>query len=134
MYPKRYEGNAAPPAILELVGLLLPGLLQGEHPALAALRSQFESARVERVELTGPGFFVEFSVSPSAPQTEPSFFAGGDAEITIEGARQPAGCVLHVKDGRLNRLEGYTYEGEWPEDARVLKVEHVFPIVPGKAV
>lgn len=117
--------------MLVLVARLIPRLIEGEHPALMTLREQFRQAKIKSVEMTGVGFYVDFEVPLDLPLTEPRNFAGGDARITLMGAHNGAGCVLHVQEGRLATLEGYTFDDAWPEEAEVLAVEDVFPVVPG---
>jgi len=38
----------------------------------------------------------------------------GDVHAEIEGLEHEAGFVLFIADGRLARLEGFTYSGDWP--------------------
>src|SRR5687768_3566327 len=110
MYPQTYSGDAVPPALVALAERLVPLLIQGTHPALAALREQYRRSRVKVVELTEAGFYLDFDVPLDAPLADPPDFAGGGASITLKGARCEAGCVLFVKQGRLATLEGYTYD------------------------
>src|SRR5262245_25790022 len=127
-YPRKYASSDAPPAILSLVAHLVPRLLEGKQPALAALREQFKQAKITSIEATGLGFYVDFEVPADLPLTDPRNFTGGDAVINLEGAQAPAGCVLYVREGRLATLEGYTFDDAWPEDAKVLSVEDVHPV------
>ncbi len=84
--------------------------------------------------MTGHGFYADFETPPDVPLAIPANFAGGNAEIALEGATAGAGCVLFVKSGRLATLEGYTFGNEgWAENARVLAVENVEPIAPEHA-
>jgi hypothetical protein len=130
-FPKKYGADDAPIEVLRLAERLIPLLIEGEHPALSALRQQLPSARVKQVELTGVGFFVDFEIPPDAPVAEPANFAGGDARITVQGVKNGAGCVLFIRGGRLATLEGYTYgDDPWPENAVVLAIDDVFPVVP----
>ena len=131
-FPKKYGPVDAPSEVLKLTERLVPLLIEGDHPALSALRHQFLGARIKQVELTGAGFYVDFEVSPDAPLAEPSDFAGGYARITLKGARKDAGCVLFVRGGRLVALEGYTYvDDAWLENTVILSVENVVPVDPG---
>lgn len=130
-FPRRYPGSEAPAHVLELVQRLVPLLIEGEHPALVALRAQWPHARVREVEMTGHGFYAELDVPPGVPLADPPGFAGGDATIWLEGAVQPSGCVLFVRSGRLATLEGYTYDERWPEDAVIRAIEAIFPVFPG---
>ena len=133
-FPKKYAAASAPSEVLVLVNRLVPQLIVGDHPALIALREQFRRASIAAVEMTGHGFYVDFETPPDVPLAIPSDFAGGNAEIALEGATAGAGCVLFVKNGRLATLEGYTFGDEgWAENARVLAVENVEPIIPEHA-
>jgi hypothetical protein len=102
-FPKKYSAAAAPREVLALIDRLVPSLIEGDHPALAALREQFRRLRVREVEMMGVGFYAEFDVPLDAPLAEPSNFAGGNATIALEGASHGAGCVLFVRDGRRRR-------------------------------
>jgi hypothetical protein len=131
-FPKTYQPLDAPVTVLELVSQLMPMLIEGDHPALVALRQQYSSAQIKEVEMTGVGFFVNFEVRPDAPLADPPDFAGGSATIEITHAPLGAGIILFVRDGRLSFLEGYTYgNDQWAEDAAVLAVKDVKPIHPG---
>ena len=39
-------------------------------------------------------------------------------ETTISGLRHGAGFVLFVDDGQLAMLEGFSYDGPWPQDIK----------------
>lgn len=112
--------------MLALAAQLVPQLLVGDHPAIAALRAQYERARVVSVELTGHGLFINYEVPGDAPLAFPADFAGGDAHIKVAGHGAPSGCVLFVRRGRLDMLEVHTYGDAWTEHAQVLAVEDVF--------
>jgi hypothetical protein len=130
-FPKKYASGQGPAGVLGLINLLLPQLLEGDHPVLAILREQYRLSEVGTVELTGVGFFADLEVPPDVTRVEPASFAGGDANIELVGVQHGAGCVLFVRDGRLSLLEGYTHAGEeWAEDAVVLSVGDVLPIQP----
>ena len=133
-FPKRYGADDTPAHVRELVGRLVPALIQGQHPALAAVRDQFSCASIDSVEFSGVGFFVEFVVPIEAPVADPPDFAGGNADISVEGLHHGAGCVLFVRAGKLAMFEAYSNGGEpWPENARILKVDNVFPVNPNAA-
>jgi hypothetical protein len=130
-YPKKYPVGTAPPALSALAERLVPLLIEGTHPALAALREQYHSSRIREVELTGTGFYIDFDVPLDAPLADPPNFAGGNATIILNGASCEAGCVLFIRDGRLATLEGYTYDEPWPENTgAVLAVRNVIPLFP----
>ena len=104
-FPKNDAENA-PDGVIRLAERLVPLLIEGEHPALLALRQQFPRARVKEVELTGHGFYVNFEVPPDVPLTEPTDFAGGDARLTVQGIKNRAECVLFIRGafGNARRL------------------------------
>jgi hypothetical protein len=129
-WPKTYVGADAPKEMLELVDRLMPLLLGGDHPASAALREQYARAKITTIELTGVGFFVEFEVPPDAPRAAPRNLTGGNVNIHVEGVVHDAGCVLFVRDGVIDMLEGYTYADEWPERPVVISLTDPFPLVP----
>ena len=104
--PKIFTAEEAPREVLELAALLVPELLVGDHPTLAALREQYEQARVRRVELSGGRFFVDYQVPEDAPLAMPPDLSAGAAKIDVTGECVPAGCVLLVRKGRLATLEG----------------------------
>ena len=119
-----------PPQALALIRRLMPMLLDGPHPALAALRAQYARVHVSRLNWTGVGFFASFEVPEDVPLADPPRMAGGDAVIELAGVPHGAGCVLFVSEGRLECLEGYCYDDEWPEDAAVLDVRNPSPLIP----
>lgn len=130
-FPKKYSASSAPLGLVALAERLVPALIEGPHPAMAALREQYRNSHIREVQLTGAGFYVDFDVPLDAPLAQPANFAGGNARIVLKGARCEAGCVVFVRNGRLATLEGYTYDEPWPEDTdAVLSVENVTPLFP----
>lgn len=92
-------------------------LLQGEDPALAILRSQLDVSHVAHREFTGAGFYTTFSVPSNAPRLgQRKSFHFGDVSAEIQGLEFGAGFVVHVQDGCLDYLEGYSYEEGWPAE------------------
>ena len=90
-------------------------LLAGDDQALAVLRDQIEQAKVSSRQLTGVGFYTEFSTSPSIPRLSgrPSFKLG-DVNGTAANVKNGLGFLLYVADGAITMLEGYTYDDPWP--------------------
>jgi hypothetical protein len=101
-----------PREVLEFAALTVPQLLVGDHPTLAALREQYERARIRRVELTGGRFFVDYEVPDDAPVAVAPELAAGAARIRVAGKPVPAGCALLVRKGRLATFEGSTPPGQ----------------------
>lgn len=132
-YPKRYTGDQAPAAVRELVSLLVPQLIAGSHPASSALREQFGQSRIDTVELSGVGVFVEFSLPSDVTLAHPGDLSGGSAQIAVQGLEHGAGCLLFVRGGKLTMFEAFSYDEPWPENTRVMRIENVIPIDPGAA-
>lgn len=94
-------------------------LLQGEHLKLQILAQQFALATLENFELTGAGFFATYNVPPTAPRLDHGGHLHiGDVIAELEGLRHGAGFVLHVKNGTIDFLEGYSYEEPWPAEIK----------------
>lgn len=93
---------------------VLDKLLAGNDPALVTLRAQAERVRIRARETTGVGFFCFFDVPDDAALLGHATFHFGDVDASMSGLSHGAGFVLFVKDGRLDRLEGYTYDEVWP--------------------
>jgi hypothetical protein len=129
-FPTKRGPTEIPPSVEMLIVLLLPRLLEGSHPALAALREQFRGVRITEVEMTGHGFYAHFAVPQDAPLANPPDFAGGNADIVLSSTQNGAGCVVFVRKGRLATLEGYTFTETWELDAQVTEIKSVTPIVP----
>lgn len=89
-------------------------LLSGDHPVLAALRMQAERARLVGREHTGVGFFCDFDVPSDVPILKGDFHIG-DVKGDLQGLANGAGFVLFIRDGRLDALEGFTYDEPWPK-------------------
>jgi hypothetical protein len=128
--PKKYVAANAPSNLVRLVDKLVPLFVDGEHPALSALREQYRGASIRQLEVSRAGFLADFEVPEDTAVASPPDFAGGHARIRLKGAQRDAGCVLFVRAGRLSALEGFTYEEEWPEGADVVSVDDVMRIEP----
>jgi hypothetical protein len=102
-------------------------LLAGNDPILNILRDQYSVARVVKHELTGVGFFVTFAVPPEAARLDgEKSLHFGDVKAEIDGLQHGAGFVLHVRDGAIDYLEGYSYDEPWPaslEHFRLMYIE-----------
>jgi hypothetical protein len=103
--------------LLELEAAVLDMLLAGTHPVLGVLRRQLAGARVRSREFSGAGFFVEFDVPSDleAASTKENRIHFGDVVAKLPELKHGAGFVLFVRDGRLEMLEGYSYDEPWPE-------------------
>ena len=104
---------------------VLEKLLAGDHPVLATLRGQAQAARLTSREYTGTGFFLSFDVPPDAPllSTQGDFHFG-DVNAALNGLQYGAGFVVFVRGGRLDTLEGYSYDEPWPTAIRSFRLTY----------
>jgi hypothetical protein len=134
-WPKKFDASVAPPEMLALTSRLMELLLSGDDPSAQVLRDQYALASIAGMTLTGGGFVVDFAIPPSAPRVSLRTMIGGAAIIEMEGVEHGAGCVLFVREGVLQMLEGYAYADEWPERPVVKSIRDVVPLLPeGRSV
>ncbi len=100
--------------LTDLEQAVLGKLLEGDNTVLATLREQAGRARLTKRENTGAGFYCDIEVDGDAPTVRGDFHLG-DVQAEIRGLDHGAGFVLFVRDGRINMLEGYTYDEPWPD-------------------
>lgn len=103
---------------------VLDKLLAGDRPVLAALQAQAQAARLASREYTGAGFFLSFDVPLEAPILATKDFRFGDVNAAVDGLQYGAGFVIFVRGGRLDTLEGYSYEEPWPNEIRNFKLAY----------
>ena len=100
-------------------------LLRGEDPLLDRLRKQYSSARIDWVETSGTGFFAKFGWAgppePLHPKLRPVEL--GNILIASPDLASGGGLVLHVDEGRLSQLEGYSFEGPWQDPLSAFSLE-----------
>jgi hypothetical protein len=101
-------------------------LLDGNDSTMSTLRAQFGVATVAKKEMTGVGFFVNFSMPADVPRvsSEPNFEIG-DVVGQVEGVKHGIGFLLFVTDGILSMLEGYTHDDPWPEQISNFKLNYL---------
>ena len=95
----------------------LERLLTGPGPIRAALRAQFEVVSAVSREWTGAGFFTGLHVPPAgAPPAaiEDGALGGPEFVLDADGLEQGAGFVVWIEGGRLQMLEGYSFDEPWP--------------------
>lgn len=103
---------------------VLTKLLAGDHPVLDVLRAQAQAACLASREYTGAGFFLSFDVPPDAPLLATKDFQFGDVNAFVDGLQYGAGFVLFIRGGRLDTLEGYSYEEHWPKEIHEFKLSY----------
>jgi len=77
------------------------------------LKEQVENIRVINREITGVGFFTTLC-SLKDFLCQKKTFKIGDVHADINDLKYGAGFLLYIKDGKLEMLEGYSYDEEWP--------------------
>lgn len=104
--------------LTDLERAVLHQLLEGGDPVRRALREQVVGAGVLKREFTGVGFFTYFSLNGAAESVEvPNGFSPlGGVSLKADNLRHGAGFILFLKDGKVNFLEGFTYDEPWPDD------------------
>jgi hypothetical protein len=112
-----------------LESAVLQKLLDGEHPILAALRHQLGGLCVLTREFSGVGFFTQLK---PAVEAVPAPFASrtirfGDVLARIPGLEHGAGFLLFVENGRLDMLEGYSFDEPWPARIRDFTLSYEDP-------
>ncbi len=84
------------------------------------LYKQYKVASVKKRIFTGVGFYTEFIINEKNLAIESNVqMQLGSVYATIEGLECGAGFVLFVENGFIATLEGYSYDEQWPNDAKV---------------
>lgn len=84
-----------------------------ETPAMAsALQRQLDRAKVKSRENTGGGFFTDIAVPEDEPRLKCSNVLGYETHVRVEGLEHGLGFVLFMKDGHLQKLEGFAWGPE----------------------
>lgn len=104
---------------------VLDKLLAGDHAALVTLRAQAQVGHLVSREYTGAGFFLVFDVPTTAPILAAPDFHFGDVTASVDGLENGAGFVIFVRGGRLDSLEGYTYEEPWPQQIHRFTLDYI---------
>ena len=101
-------------------------LLEGDDPTLRVLMAQLQVAKIANRKLSGVGFFSTFEVPHSAPRLDfgKRSFSFGDVDAQIDDLKHGAGFVLHVRDGAIQCLEGYSYDEPWPRQVRGFRLSY----------
>ncbi len=69
--------------------------------------------------MTGVGFFTYFTMPDDiAPLPNGASFHIADVGAYLNDHALEVGFVLFVRDGRIEELEGYTYDEPWPKGVR----------------
>lgn len=100
-------------------------ILEGDCPVLATLREQLNVAIIAEREMTGTGFFSKFALSSDAPNlSSGQSFEINDLIGEIQNVTHGVGFVLFVRNGKLDTLEGFTYEEAWPDEVSQIRLSY----------
>lgn len=110
-------------ALTELEKEVLEKLLSGKVATFKILFQQYRSLSVTKRKMTGVGFFTYFSIPKDVPSLpgEPSFLFG-DVHADLRGLEGGAGFLLTINKGYLYDLEGYCYDGAWPQAIEIIRL------------
>ncbi|MGH6868442.1 MAG: hypothetical protein ACREDA_06145 [Methylocella sp.] len=110
----------------DLENAVLEKLLAGNSDTFRILYQQYQEIDVIKREMTGVGFYTYFSKAKVAPPLpgEPSFHFS-DVHAELKGLEGGAGFLLTINKGYLYDLEGYCYEGAWPENIEIISISYV---------
>ena len=109
---------------------VLHALLDGDHPALEALRDQLPGLAVVHRIATRTTFSTVLRPgrgAPRAPIPSPRVVLD-DLHADVPGLPGGAAFALFLEDGWIARLEGSTFAGEaWPDDLAGFTLHHDDP-------
>ena len=80
---------------------------------MTILKQQYKKSKVESRWFSGKGFFITFDIPRGVPYVKKSVHITG-VEGRVNGIE--VGFMLHVKEGYLKFLEGFTYDEPWPAE------------------
>jgi hypothetical protein len=115
---------------MELTALeraVLDRLFAGDHPSFLPFRAQVERVRVIERTFSGVGFFSDLVVpedvsAASGLATDPLWW--GDVYVDFDGLAHGGGFVIRIADGRLEMLEGFTFDEPWPAEGTGFRLRH----------
>ena len=89
-----------------------------------ALRAQLDAAQVAVRTPSGVGFVTKLEVPAGLSLVDQQVDAGLPT-ITGKHPQLPSGAefVLQIKDGLLNSIEAFCYEGMWPADESSFRLD-----------
>jgi len=104
-------------------------LLAGDMAVLAALRAQYEAAKVTSVETNSAGGYVYYAVPDSAMNLPSSCsFCFGDVVADVESLQIGVGFLLWVHNGALDALEFYPLGEPFPEEIGGYRLRYIYAV------
>ena len=115
---------------MELTALeraVLDKLFAGDHPSFPAFRAQVERVRVIERTFSGVGVFSDLMVPEDVPAAsglakDPLWW--GDVYVEFDGLAHGGGFVIRIADGRLEMLEGFTFDEPWPAEGTGFRLRY----------
>jgi len=109
--------------IVDLEKGIIERMFADNHIIPRTLFKQWRASIDKKIEVTRTGFFVHYTLPPDAPTLngKPNFQVT-NIRAEISGLKYGAGFVLFVRKGRIDMLEGYTYEEGWPAFIEMVNV------------
>ena len=128
---RRDSTRADSTSLSPLESAALELILDRDGPGFAELRQQLDGARVIDREFTGVGFYTSIAPNPRAPRStyrerhvNAAELDGLDVGAELDGLHRGAGFILWLEEGRIDTLEGYSYDEPWPEEISTFRVFH----------
>jgi hypothetical protein len=102
---------------------IIEELLKGEGDSFRILRKQIRSSRIKKVEHTGSGFFVHYSINPKIEKIKiKNIELSGTCKINND--KNLYDLILFIRNGVIDFLEGVIFgEGEFPREVRSFEFE-----------
>jgi hypothetical protein len=83
---------------------------------LQTLEIQLAQAIILSREMTGHGFYTRFFAGENCPRLpEKKSFWFGSVYADVPRLRHGAGFHLYIKEGAIDQLEGFCFDGHWPD-------------------
>jgi hypothetical protein len=111
------------PELSNLERSVLDVALSGDHPSIAILRNQVMIAQVASRTPSGVGFMTKLRL-PRDVILSPDRDMPAVPIVYAEHPQLPGGAefLLQIKDGHINCIEAFCYEGMWPADDSLFRV------------
>ena len=90
-------------------------LVRQAHPHVDAFGAQLAACRTKSREFTGVGFYTRLVVPQALAVAGMDRLTLSHVAAEIDGLPQGARFVLFIEGGMLELLEGFTYDGLWPD-------------------
>jgi len=85
-------------------------ILEGEDETLRILRSQRSQSKIKEVIRSPAGFYIDYLVPEECERTAKQSFDISDVKADAPSLSAGIGLVLFIRNGRIETLEGFTYD------------------------